>query len=146
MTQNSLQIEDADEVVDVTGQVCAMPILSAAEALQQADDGDLLAVETGKPEHERDDVEDWVTRLDGASFVDTRLADDGLIVDTRSTTRRPTRTTTTGTSHWSETNDMTPTTDRARRAHRVVSTRRPGIELGRAECTCEDDSPQQRAP
>lgn len=85
MTQDSIQVEDADEVVDVTGQVCAMPILSAAEALQQADDGDLLAVETGKPEHERDDVEDWVTRLDGASFIDARLADDGLIAFARRT-------------------------------------------------------------
>ena len=85
MTQDALQVEDADEVVDVTGQACAMPILSAAEALQHADDGDLLAVETGKPEHERDDVEDWVTRLDGASFVDTRLADDGLIAFARRT-------------------------------------------------------------
>lgn len=83
MTETPPLIEDADDIVDVTGQVCAMPILSAADALQHADDGDLLAVKTGKPEHERDDVEDWVTRLDGASFVDTRLTGDGLIAFAR---------------------------------------------------------------
>ncbi|WP_227134946.1 sulfurtransferase TusA family protein [Halorubellus salinus] len=86
MKENSPTIEDADDVVDVTGQVCAMPILSAADALQNADAGDLLAIRTGKPEDERDDVEDWVTRLDGASFIDTRRATDGLVAFARRTT------------------------------------------------------------
>jgi TusA-related sulfurtransferase len=86
MTENPLTIEDADDVVDVTGQVCAMPILSAADALQNAADDDLLAIRTGKPERERDDVEDWVTRLDGATFIETRPGTDGLIAFARRTT------------------------------------------------------------
>ena len=83
MTENSPTIEDADGVVDVTGQVCAMPILSAADALRSAADGDLLAIKTGKPEDECGDVEDWVARLDGASFIDVRSSDNGIIAFAR---------------------------------------------------------------
>lgn len=83
MTENRLAIENADSVVDVTGQVCAMPILSAADALRDATDGDLLAIKTGKPENECGDVEDWVARLDGASFVGARSSGSGVIAFAR---------------------------------------------------------------
>jgi TusA-related sulfurtransferase len=79
MTGKSLRIEDADAVVDVTGQVCAMPILTAADELRNAADGDLLAIKTGKPEDECEDVENWASRLDGASLVDTYGTDSGVV-------------------------------------------------------------------
>ncbi|SEP10217.1 Sulfurtransferase TusA [Halogranum amylolyticum] len=83
MTENSLTIENADRVVDVTGQVCAMPILSAADSLRDAADGDLLAIKTGRPADECDDIEDWVARLNGASFIGTRSSDAGVIAFAR---------------------------------------------------------------
>ncbi|WP_265110878.1 sulfurtransferase TusA family protein [Halosolutus halophilus] len=79
MVEKSFTIEDADAVLDVTGQVCAMPILTAADELRSAADGDLLAIKTGKPVDECEDVEDWVRRLDGASLISTRGTDDGVI-------------------------------------------------------------------
>lgn len=83
MEETTLTIEDADDVVDVTGQVCAMPILTAAEELRDAAAGDLLAIDTGKPVSEREDVENWVRRLDGASLVGTRGRDDGIVAFVR---------------------------------------------------------------
>ncbi|MFT4884356.1 MAG: TusA-related sulfurtransferase [Natronomonas sp.] len=79
MAEKSVTIEDADAVVDVTGQVCAMPILTAADELHTAADGDLLAIKTGKPVNECDDVENWATKLDGASLISTRGKDDGVV-------------------------------------------------------------------
>jgi TusA-related sulfurtransferase len=79
MTKGTLTVEDADAVVDVTGQMCAMPILTAADELRNAADGDLLAIETGKPDDECDDVEDWASKLDGASLVDIRSEDGGVV-------------------------------------------------------------------
>lgn len=79
MSEKPLTVEDADAIVDVTGQVCAMPILTAADELQSAANGDLLAIKTGKPEDECEDVENWVARLDGASLITTRGTDDGVV-------------------------------------------------------------------
>lgn len=79
MSEKPLAIEDADAVVDVVDQVCAMPILTAADELRDAADGDLLAIRTGKPADEREDVEHWVSRLDGATLLGLRDGDDGVV-------------------------------------------------------------------
>ena len=79
MAETPPAIEDADAVVDVTGQVCAMPVLTAAEELRGAAAGDLLAIRTGKPADEREDVEHWVSRLDGATLLGLRDGADGVV-------------------------------------------------------------------
>jgi TusA-related sulfurtransferase len=79
MIENSLTIENADSGVDVTSEVCAMPILSAADSLRDAADGDLLAIKTGKPADKCNDIEDWVARLHGASFIGTQSSGSGVI-------------------------------------------------------------------
>jgi len=79
MSEKPLTIEDADTTVDVTGQVCAMPILTAAKQLQSAANGDLLAIKTGKSEDECEDVENWVAKLDGGSLINARRTEDGVV-------------------------------------------------------------------
>jgi len=79
MAEKPLTIEDADAVVDVVDQVCAMPVLTAADELHEASAGDLLAIRTGKPSDEREDVEHWVSRLDGASLLGLRDGEEGVV-------------------------------------------------------------------
>ncbi|XGI82956.1 sulfurtransferase TusA family protein [Halorutilales archaeon Cl-col2-1] len=76
---NSVTLKDCDAVIDVEDEVCFMPIMNAKKELDSSEPGDLIAIKTGKPSEDCDEVESWVSKLDGGELVEIRNSESGVV-------------------------------------------------------------------